>query len=1313
MGCGGSKEDPNAAVAANFFPSEDNAKAAAPTPSRDRETATSGGAARATSSSGEATKPNRDRPRSAMKAVANQAAHDPSSPNNNSAKPASAGSPSHAAAPPPGVSPPPQHLASPPDTVKSTNTNGSKKRSGNQTKSTGFVAPVASTSFAMAVMQSHQQLQNQQQQPHQQQPPTIQETPQRTPPPPAVMKSPPQEFYSPIQQYANAAARENRELKEQQEQQQQQQEKQRQKQQQKPEQRKVKNDEQRHYYNESKYRPTPEQKQQTTTTTNIITPTSSKSASTKRQQQAPIQLAEDDFSVAPSLDFECRNVTKVEFQDVYKRGKKLGYGAFAQVFLAAHRPTGKEYAIKQVDRSKMFWGERDALKDEIDTLKKVREGPNIVQLYEVYEETDYCYLVMECMLGGELFDRIIEKKTFSEAEARECCRCILSALQYMHERRVAHRDLKPENLLLAAPKALLPVKLADFGFAKTLEKRNGCRTLCGTPGYLAPEILERWPAYDVRCDVWSVGVILFLLLGGYLPFDDEEEDKVFDRTRNGQYDFRPQFWKHISPGAKDLVAQCLTINPMKRIDATQALQHEWMAQSKTQELETKKLNVDKLKNLIRGKRKIKAAINTLMAANRLKQLNDDFSTYLDKRRKDSVVSHFSYMTGGTRGTLATVQFKPDGPSGKPFSNFYIIGAMLGEGGFAKVHRCIRKKTRVSYAVKEIDKKQLDTKSKASLKDEISALKLLRGGPHIIRLLDIFDEPKSLYLVLEEMKGGHLLSRIVSKEVYTEREARQVCKILFSALDYCHKKQIAHRDVKPENLLLVDEGDDTSIKIADFGFAKRVTHANCLSTLCGTAQYVAPEIVDSRIDGYDHRVDMWSAGVVAYVLIGGYSPFDGPLEDLAQDIIQGRYEFHEEFWRTISKGAQDMIVGLMTVDPSRRLTAEAALNCPWMEIEEEMLSMKDLSSAQEMIRKNLQPAEKVKMAVNAIMTTNKWMSLAGIVSGTKRGVHDEESVAEANRDFNSEYTWGEQIGVGTFSVVHESRKRTTNELFAVKRISRNDLHPSDAVALHDEIAALKSVKACDQIVKLYKVFDETDFTFLVLECMKGGDLIDRIIEKRHYTEFDAREVSRKLILGVAYCHQRKIANRNLKPENLLLQEGSDTDVKISDFGYAKTVHFPNSLRTQCGTEGYVAPEIIAHRPAYDVPCDMWSVGVIIYIVLGGYRPFRGEGEEVMRMIRYGEYKFHKKYWSHVSDDAKNLIRSMLTVDPERRITAEQALQSPWIRADTSAFGTTDLSRNMEDLKVLRQAKAKVKGAVNTIIASNKLQSIGGLRAYQDF
>jgi len=327
--------------------------------------------------------------------------------------------------------------------------------------------------------------------------------------------------------------------------------------------------------------------------------------------------------------------------------------------------------------------------------------------------------------------------------------------------------------------------------------------------------------------------------------------------------------------------------------------------------------------------------------------------------------------------------------------------------------------------------------------------------------------------------------------------------------------------------------------------------------------------------------------------------------------------------------------------------------------------------------------------------------------------DQFDGSESGKTFKQLYIIGKELGTGDFSTIYEAQHKQSKVDYAIKCVPRKDLHPSDAVALQDEITALRLLKDCEYVVNLYDVFDEPDTSYVVLEHTHGGDLIDRIIEKAHYREEDAREVCRNLLEGVKHCHKKKIANRNLKPENLLLvSRESDTDIKISDFGYAKKVLYPNSLRTQCGTEGYVAPEIISHKPAYDVKCDMWSLGVILYIVLGGYRPFRGSPDEVMRRIRYGEYEFDEKYWGHVSNEAKMLIRSMLTVDPEARISAVNALRSPWINADPSDLGGS-LSKNQEKLKTFK-GKDKLRQVVKMVMAANKLQSLGSkYRAFKDF
>jgi len=189
-----------------------------------------------------------------------------------------------------------------------------------------------------------------------------------------------------------------------------------------------------------------------------------------------------------------------------------------------------------------------------------------------------------------------------------------------------------------------------------------------------------------------------------------------------------------------------------------------------------------------------------------------------------------------------------------------------------VYRCKHKERRNHYAVKEIFNEMYEL-SGESLKEEIQSLKRLRDGAYVVRLHDVFSEPEKTYMVMEEMKGGDLLNRLCEKEFYEEKEARKVCRTILEAIYFCHKKHVVHRDIKPENILLATVTSDTNIKLADFGCARRITGPKCLRTLCGSPQYVAPEIYQHE-NGYDERCDLWSAAVVFFVLLGGYAPFEG-------------------------------------------------------------------------------------------------------------------------------------------------------------------------------------------------------------------------------------------------------------------------------------------------------------------------------------------------------------------------------------------------------------------------------------------------------
>ena len=188
----------------------------------------------------------------------------------------------------------------------------------------------------------------------------------------------------------------------------------------------------------------------------------------------------------------------------------------------------------------------------------------------------------------------------------------------------------------------------------------------------------------------------------------------------------------------------------------------------------------------------------LITAQRVIKLNEDFKEYLGKRKEENLANKLT--ANKTRNNKHN--FVEDSITGKPFEDFYEIGDELGEGGYAFVYRCHHKRTEKVYAVKEVIISKMESGGESTLKDEIAALKLLRGGAHIIRLYDVFYEGDHCFMIMEEMRGGDLLSRICDKEVYTEREARGVCKVLFEAILYCHQKRVAHRDIKPENLLMV-------------------------------------------------------------------------------------------------------------------------------------------------------------------------------------------------------------------------------------------------------------------------------------------------------------------------------------------------------------------------------------------------------------------------------------------------------------------------------------------------------------------------------
>lgn len=266
-------------------------------------------------------------------------------------------------------------------------------------------------------------------------------------------------------------------------------------------------------------------------------------------------------------------------EDKYIMKDVLGTGAFSQVRLAESKDVpGRLFAIKVIDK-KALKGKEDSLENEIRVLRRL-DHPNVVKLLEAYESKASVYLVMELVTGGELFDRIVEKGSYTEKDAADLIKQVLSAVAYMHSEGVVHRDLKPENLLYHSSDEDSKIMISDFGLSK-MEDSGIMATACGTPGYVAPEVLAQKP-YGKAVDVWSIGVISYILLCGYPPFYDENDANLFAQILKGEFEFDSPYWDDISDEAKEFIRQLMCVDVDKRLSCDQALQHAWITGAKSE-----------------------------------------------------------------------------------------------------------------------------------------------------------------------------------------------------------------------------------------------------------------------------------------------------------------------------------------------------------------------------------------------------------------------------------------------------------------------------------------------------------------------------------------------------------------------------------------------------------------------------------------------------------------------------------------------------------------------------------------------------------
>ncbi|XP_070606718.1 ribosomal protein S6 kinase alpha-3 isoform X2 [Erythrolamprus reginae] len=606
--------------------------------------------------------------------------------------------------------------------------------------------------------------------------------------------------------------------------------------------------------------------------------------------------------------------------------------------------------------------------------------------------------------------------------------------------------------------------------------------------------------------------------------------------------------------------------------------------------------------------------------------------------------------------------------------------VLGQGSFGKVFlvkKISGSDAKQLYAMKVLKKATLKVRDRVRTKMERDILVEV-NHPFIVKLHYAFQTEGKLYLILDFLRGGDLFTRLSKEVMFTEDDVKFYLAELALALDHLHSLGIIYRDLKPENILLDEEGH---IKLTDFGLSKEsIDHEKKAYSFCGTVEYMAPEVVNRR--GHTQSADWWSFGVLMFEMLTGTLPFQGKDRKETMTMILKAKLGMPQF---LSPEAQSLLRMLFKRNPANRLGAgpdgveEIKRHPFFITIDWNKLYRREINPPfkpatgrpedtfyfdPEFTAKTPKDSPGIPPSANAhqLFRGFSFVAIASDDENQAMQTSGGHSIVQLHRNsiqFTDGYEVKQDIGVGSYSICKRCIHKTTNMEYAVKIIDKSKRDPTE------EIEILLRYGQHPNIITLKDVYDDGKYVFLVTELMKGGELLDKILRQKFFSEREASAVLLTITKTVEYLHAQGVVHRDLKPSNILYvdESGNPESIRICDFGFAKQLRAENGLlMTPCYTANFVAPEVLK-RQGYDVACDIWSLGVLLYTMLTGYTPFANgpddTPEEILTRIGSGKFSLSGGYWNSVSETAKDLVSKMLHVDPHQRLTAAQVLRHPWI------------------------------------------------------
>ncbi|CAH0397576.1 unnamed protein product [Chilo suppressalis] len=1008
----------------------------------------------------------------------------------------------------------------------------------------------------------------------------------------------------------------------------------------------------------------------------------------------------------------------------YKLAKFLGEGAYAKVYLADFiGPAQKTVlACKIIETSK---APKDFvakfLPREIDVLIRLSH-PHLVHTHSIFQRKTKYYIFMRFAENGDLLGYILKNGSVSENQSRVWLRQLALGLQYLHELEISHRDIKCENVLLTAN---YNVKLADFGFTRSCldddDQPVWSDTYCGSMSYAAPEILRGKPYQPKPTDLWSLGVVLFVMLNKSMPFDDTRMRKLYEQQMGKKYRFRSRVASILSLECKTVVKHLLEPDPGLRHTATQVLGSEWIAMDSR----LTSLNAVEASALKRAKEERRRLSDSHRnPPNRQGDILDGpqrrsgYRFYIDEDLK---------LTGSEQLTLATRGYK--------------MIKKINEGSYAKVYLAEYRNPSKNDKLSILACKVIDTNTapkdfvKKFLPREIEMLIKL-NHPHLVHTHSIFQRRYKYFIFMRYMEHGDLLEYILQKGAVQEDQARIWARQLALAIQYMHELEIAHRDIKCENVLLTA---NHNAKLSDFGFARSCVDKKMndiySETFCGSLSYTAPEILQG-VPYHPKPTDIWSLGVVIYVMLNRAMPFeDKQIKPLYQAQMSRNWKFRSRYADTISDSCKRLVTAMLDPHQLSRIKVDKIINGEWIAMDsrllewsaQETMAYKKARDERSQLVKDADP-EKPEKEGDGLPDKTVMSITNNASSASYYGTDESKNEINGNMQIDPMtekvdlcatpsdlivleergFILEKSIGQGSYAKVYKATHmidETRHSVLACKVIDTASA-PRDYLTkfLPRELDVLIRINH-PHVVHVSNIFQRRAKYFIFLRFAENGDLLDFLTQNGPIPENQSRLWLRQIISGIQYIHTLNIAHRDLKCENVLIT--ANYNVKITDFGFARNVRQRDRdvlSETYCGSLSYAAPEVLKGVPYLPKMADMWSIGVILYTMLNKALPFNEASvKKLYEKQLTRKWRFRTNVVNQLSTECKQQVTQLMEPDAKARPTADEIFEGPWIGMDSRLTKLTFIEESL-----LKQAQEEAQKKEKVFQQDNEAERIAELR-----